>query len=58
MPLPATPEDRELVAQHEDLKLSLTATADEQAKKAAEEAVQQRHQHGPESEPTRPRSPP
>jgi hypothetical protein len=56
-PLPATPEDRELVAQHEDLELSLAAAADEQAKNAAEEPVQQRQQHDPQSEPTRPRPP-
>jgi hypothetical protein len=40
-PLPAAPEDRQLVAQHDDLKLPLTTTAGEHADEAAQEPVQQ-----------------
>jgi hypothetical protein len=56
-PLPAAPEDRQLVAQHDDLKLPLTTTAGEHADEAAQKPVQQRHQHDAQSEPARPRSP-
>src|SRR5262249_47845772 len=56
-PFPAAPENRELVAQHDDLELPLTTAADEQAKKPTEEPIQQRHQHNAQSEPTRTRSP-
>ena len=56
-PFPTATEDRELVAQHNDLELPLITLADEQAKKAAEEPVQQRHQHDAQSEPTPTRSP-
>jgi len=44
-PLPSTPEDRELVAQHDDLKLALTATTGERANENAQEPVQQARQH-------------
>jgi hypothetical protein len=56
-PLPSAPEDRQLVAQHDDLKLPLTATAGEHAHEEAQEPVQQTHQHDAQSEPARPRSP-
>jgi hypothetical protein len=55
--LAAAPEDRQLVAQHDDLKLPLTATAGKHAKETAQEPVEQRHQHEAQSEPARPRSP-
>jgi hypothetical protein len=45
------------VAQHDDLKLSLTATADKHANENAQEPVEQRHQHEAQSEPAPPRSP-
>ena len=45
------------MAQHDDLKLPLTTTAGEHAHKAAQEPVQQTHQHDAQSEPARPRSP-
>jgi hypothetical protein len=44
-PPPASPEDRELVAQNNDLKLPLTTAAGEQVNKAAQESVQQTRQH-------------
>jgi len=53
-PLPSAPEDRQLVAQHDDLKLPLTAAAGEHADEAAQEPVQQRHQQDAQSEPARP----
>jgi hypothetical protein len=56
-PLPSAPEDCQLVAQHDDLKLPLTTTAGEHADEAAQEPVQQRHQQDAQSEPPRPRSP-
>jgi hypothetical protein len=56
-PLPAAPEDRKLVAQDHDLKLSLATAADEHSNKAAQEPVQQTGQHDAQSEPLRPRSP-
>jgi hypothetical protein len=56
-PLPPAPEDRQLVAQHDDLKLPLTTTAGEHADEAAQEPVQHRHQQDAQSEPPRPRSP-
>ena len=45
------------MAQHDDLKLPLTATADKHAKENAQEPVEQRHQHEAQSEPAPPRSP-
>jgi tetratricopeptide (TPR) repeat protein len=45
------------VAQHDDLKLPLTAAAGEQADKPAQEPVQQTHQHRAQSEPARPPAP-
>jgi hypothetical protein len=56
-PLPAAPEDRQLVAQHDDLKLPLTTTTGEHAHEAAQEPVQQTHQHDAQSEPARRRPP-
>ena len=56
-PLPAAPEDRELVAQDDDLQLPLTAAAREHAHQATEEPVQQRRQHDTQSEPIQPRTP-
>jgi hypothetical protein len=44
------------VAQHDDLKLPLTATADKHANENAQEPVEQRHQHEAQSEPAAPRS--
>ncbi len=44
-PLPSAPEDRELVAQDDDLKLPLTAAANEYADEVAQEPVQQTRQH-------------
>jgi hypothetical protein len=43
--LPSAPEDRKLVAQDDDLKLPLTAAADEHANNSAQEPVQQTPQH-------------
>jgi hypothetical protein len=45
------------VAQHDDLKLPLTATADKHTNENAQEPVEQRHQHEAQSEPAPPRSP-
>jgi hypothetical protein len=45
------------VAQHDDLKLPLTATADKHANEDAQEPVEQRHQHEAQSEPAPTRSP-
>jgi hypothetical protein len=56
-PLPAAPEDRQLVAQDDDLKLPLTTAAGEHAHEEAKESVQQTRQHDAQSEPARPRSP-
>jgi len=42
---PAAPEDRQLVAQNDDLELALTAATHEHADEAAEEPVQQTRQH-------------
>src|SRR6266487_7117853 len=56
-PLPSAPEDRQLVAQHDDLKIPLTTTTGEHAEEAAQEPVQQRHQQDAQSEPARPRPP-
>jgi hypothetical protein len=56
-PLPSAAEDRELMAQHHDLKLPLSAATGEQADTPAQDSVQQRHQHDEQSEPARPRSP-
>jgi hypothetical protein len=56
-PFPSAPEDRQLVAQHGDLKLPLTTAAGEHADNPAQESVDQRHQHDAQSEPARPRSP-
>jgi hypothetical protein len=50
-PLPSPPEDRQLVAQHDDLKLPLTATADKHRNENAQEPIEQRHQHDAQSEP-------
>ncbi len=44
-PLSSSPEDDQLVAQDDELKLTLTATAGEHAKDAAQEPVQQARQH-------------
>ena len=55
-PLPSTLKDRELVAQGDDLKLPLTATAGEHANEAAQKPVQQTPQHDAQSEPAWPRS--
>jgi hypothetical protein len=51
------PKDRQLVAQHDDLKLPLTTTTGEHAEEAAQEPEQQRHQQDALSEPARPRPP-
>ncbi len=56
-PLPSPPKDRQLVAQHDDFKLPLTATAGKHANETAQEPIEQRHQHEAQSEPARPRSP-
>jgi len=56
-PLPFAPEDRQLVAQHDDLKLTLTTAAGEQADNPAKEPIQHTRQHGAQSEPARPGSP-
>ena len=56
-PPPSTREDRQLVAQHDDLKLPLTATMGEHANNPAQKPVQQPPQHHAQSEPARPRSP-
>ncbi len=56
-PLLSTLEDRELVAQDDDLKLALTATASEHANENAQEPVQQTREHDAQSEPAWPRSP-
>ena len=53
-PLPAAPQDRNLVAQNHDLELAPTAAADEQTHENAEEPVQQTGQQDAESEPLRP----
>ncbi len=45
------------MAQHDDLKLPLTATAGKHANENAQEPVEQRHQHEAQSEPAPPRSP-
>jgi hypothetical protein len=45
------------VAQHDELKLALTASADKHANENAQEPVEQRHQHEAQSEPAPPRSP-
>jgi hypothetical protein len=45
------------VAQHDDLKLPLTASADKHANETAQEPIEQRHQHDAQSEPAQPRSP-
>jgi hypothetical protein len=42
---------RQLVAQDNDLKLALTAAADEHADNPTEEPVEQARQHGPQSAP-------
>jgi hypothetical protein len=52
-PLSTAPEDRQPVAQHDDLKLPLTTTAREHADEAAQKPVQQTHQHDAQSEPAR-----
>jgi hypothetical protein len=44
-PLPSAPEDRELLTQDDDLKLPLTAAADEHANNPAQQPVQQTRQH-------------
>jgi hypothetical protein len=56
-PLPRASEDRQLVAQHDDLKLPLTATADKHRNENAQEPVEHGHQHEAQSEPAPPRSP-
>jgi hypothetical protein len=56
-PLPSSPKDRQLVAQHDDFKLPLTADAGKHPNETAQEPVEQRHQHEAQSEPARPRSP-
>jgi hypothetical protein len=43
--LPSAPEDRELVAHDDDLKIPLIAAADEHAHNSAQEPVQQTPQH-------------
>ena len=48
-PLSSSPEDRELVAQDHDLKLTLTPAAGEQANDAAQQPVQQTRQHDAQS---------
>jgi hypothetical protein len=45
------------VAQHDDLKLPLTPTADKHAKENAQEPVEQRHQHETQFERAPPRPP-
>jgi hypothetical protein len=50
-PLPPAPEERQLVAQDHDLKLPFTAAAREHANDAAQEPIQQTHQHDGQSEP-------
>jgi len=56
-PLSTAPEDRQLVAQDDDLKLSLTTAADEHANKPAQDAIQHTRRHKAQSERLRPRSP-
>jgi hypothetical protein len=56
-PLPTAPEDRQLVAQHDDLKLPLTTTTGEHAHEAAQKSIQQTRQHDAQSEHARPRPP-
>lgn len=56
-PPPTAPEDRELMAQDDDLELPLTAGAGEHANEAAQEPVQHTRQHHPSSEPVPHRSP-
>jgi hypothetical protein len=46
-PLSAAPEDRQLVTQDDDLKLSLTTAADERANKPAQDPIQQTRQDKP-----------
>ena len=47
-PLAPPPEDRQLVAQHDDLELPLAGAADDQAENNEEQPVEQRHQHDKE----------
>src|SRR6266508_98153 len=56
-PLSTAPQDRQLVAQDDDLKLSLTTAADEHANKPAQDAIQHTRRHKAQSERLRPRSP-
>jgi hypothetical protein len=56
-PLPSSPENRELVTQHDDLKLPLTTATGEHANDHAQQPVQHTHQHDAQSEASRPRSP-
>jgi hypothetical protein len=56
-PRPSAPEDRQLVAQHDDLKLTLTTAAGEHADNPAKEPIQHTRQHDAQSEPARPGSP-
>jgi hypothetical protein len=56
-PLPSSPQDRQLVTQHDDLKLPLTTATGEEANNHAQEPVQHTHQHDAQSEALRPRSP-
>jgi hypothetical protein len=51
------PQDRQLVAQHHDFKLTLAAAASEQANKPAQEPIQQTGQHAAQSRPARAPSP-
>jgi hypothetical protein len=55
-PLPSAPEDRELVTQHDDLKVPLTTASREEANNHGQEPVQHTHQHDAQSEASRPRS--
>jgi hypothetical protein len=56
-PLPSAPKDRQLVAQHDDLKLTLTTAAGEHADNPAKKPIQHTRQHDAQSEPARPGSP-
>jgi hypothetical protein len=56
-PPSAAPEDRQLVTQNDDLKLSHTTAADEHANKPPHDPIQHTRQHEPQSELPRPRSP-
>jgi Integrase core domain len=56
-PLSTAPEDRQLVAQHDDLKLPLTTTTGEHADDAAQKPIQHTRQHDAQSEHARPRPP-